>query len=48
MIIFMAYCYLGMCLFPKVNFFSSISYTVTTLAAIMAGDSIDMFTTSIT
>lgn len=48
MVIFMGYCFLGMCLFPKVKYFSSLSYSVTTLVAIMAGDSIDLFTTSLT
>lgn len=48
LIIFLAYCFLGICLFPKVKYFSSMSYTVTTLTSMMAGDSIDMFTTAIT
>jgi hypothetical protein len=40
LIIFMGYVFLGMCLFPKVDHFSSMSSSVVTLAAMMAGDSI--------
>lgn len=40
LIIFMGYTCLGMCLFPKVTYFESMSKGVTTLASMMAGDSI--------
>lgn len=40
LVIFMGYTCLGMCLFPKVSYFESISKAVTTLASMMAGDSI--------
>ena len=40
LIIFMGYTCLGMCLFPKVSYFESMSKGVTTLASMMAGDSI--------
>lgn len=47
-IIFMGYTYLGMCLFPKVSYFQSMSKAVTTLASMMAGDSIREITEAMT
>lgn len=44
MIIFMGYTFCGMCLFAKVIYFSSLSRAVTTLASMMAGDSISDIT----
>ena len=38
--VFIAYALLGVCLFPKVSFFSSMSDSVTTLVCLMMGDSI--------
>jgi len=46
-IIFLGYTFLGMCLFSKVSFFSSMSLTVTTLVSMMAGDSICLITQTI-
>ena len=40
LIILMGYTTLGLCLFPKVRQYYSMSRAVTTLAAMMAGDSI--------
>lgn len=42
--VFLAYTFLGMCLFPKVSFFSSLAKSVTTLVSLMMGDSIQMIT----
>lgn len=44
LVIFMGYTFLGICLFPKVQHFCSISRAITTLAAMMAGDSISDIT----
>jgi hypothetical protein len=38
--VFLAYTFLGMCLFPKVRFYSSLGKAVTTLVSLMMGDSI--------
>lgn len=38
--VFIAYALLGICLFPKVSFFSSLANSVTTLVCLMMGDSI--------
>ena len=38
--VFLAYALLGLCLFPKVSFFSSMSDSITTLVCLMMGDSI--------
>jgi hypothetical protein len=46
-IVFMGYSLLGLCLYPKVLFFSSLSKTVTTLVSLMLGDSIQMITSAI-
>jgi len=46
-ILLMGYTFLGMCIFSKVSFFSSMSDTITTLVSLIAGDSIDMITTAI-
>lgn len=43
----MAYAVLGLTIFPKVKYFCSLSYSVTTLVSMMAGDSIRMFTKAI-
>lgn len=40
--VFLSYTFLGVCLFPKVSFFSSLAKTVTTLVSLMMGDSIQM------
>jgi hypothetical protein len=45
-ILLMGYTFLGMCVFSKVSFFSSMSNTVTTLVSLIAGDSIDMITSA--
>lgn len=44
--VFLAYTFLGMCLFPKVSFYSSLSKAVTTLVSLMMGDSIQMITSA--
>ena len=46
--VFLAYGLLGLCLFPKVSFFSSMSDSVTTLVCLMMGDSIEEITRAIT
>lgn len=45
--VFLSYALLGICLFPKVAFFSSLADSVTTLVSLMMGDSIDMITDAI-
>lgn len=45
--LFLGYSFLGMCLYPKVLYFSSLSKSVTTLVSMMAGDSIRMFSQAI-
>lgn len=45
--VFLSYALLGLCLFPKVSFFSSMSDSVTTLVCLMMGDSIEMITRGI-
>ena len=42
--VFLSYAFLGICLFPKVSFFSSLAKSVTTLVSLMMGDSIQMIT----
>ncbi len=44
--VFLAYTFLGICLFPKVSFFSSLARSVTTLVSLMMGDSIEMITSA--
>lgn len=46
-LIFMGFVLFGTTVFPKVRFFASMSYSVTTLVSMMAGDSIDMITMEI-
>jgi len=46
-ILLMSYAFLGMCIFKKVSFFSSMSNTVTTLVSLIAGDSVDMIISAI-
>lgn len=45
--VFLSYALLGVCLFTKVSFFSSMSNSVTTLVCLMMGDSIEMITQGI-
>ncbi len=45
-ILFLGYSLMGLCWFPKVIFFSEMSYSVTTLISLMAGDSVSMITTA--
>lgn len=45
--VFLSYTLLGICLFPKVSFFSSLADSVTTLVSLMMGDSIEMITAAI-
>ena len=45
--VFLSYTLLGVCLFPKVTFFASMSDSVTTLVCLMMGDSIEMITNAI-
>ena len=40
--VFLSYTLLGVCLFPKVSFFSSLAKSVTTLVSLMMGDSIQI------
>jgi hypothetical protein len=48
LIILFAYTFFGICIFPKVRFFCSMSNALTTLASMMAGDSIEMITSAMT
>ncbi len=44
--VFLSYTFLGICLFPKVSFYSSLAKSVTTLVSLMMGDSIEMITSA--
>jgi hypothetical protein len=46
--VFLSYALLGLCIFPKVSFFSSLGDSVTTLVSLMMGDSICMISDAIT
>lgn len=45
--IFMGYALFGMVIFRKVNYFSSLMKTTSTLVSLMAGDSIDLISSAI-
>jgi hypothetical protein len=46
-IVFMSFALIGICLFPKAIFFSSLNKAVTTLVSLMMGDSIQLITSTI-
>jgi len=46
-IVLMAYVFLGMCLFPKTRYFSTMSKAITTIISLTAGDSASTILTSI-